>query len=169
MQPRGVTDARGDRLSKAPKNHLRGNITIGRPLTVAFVAFSYPDFTVGPGVSPDPAQTALAGFTADRELDYCPHPAPKAWFSVVMLIIVRIRRKSAPTRPSIWSGKQVGKERLHLPVHEPEKLTTLEVGIKGSADQGRCERNSRFPTLSGGPVHKDLSPAQRGCQPAHIR
>jgi hypothetical protein len=32
------------------------------------VAFSYPDYTVGPGVSPDRAQSALAGCTADREL-----------------------------------------------------------------------------------------------------
>ncbi len=30
-------------------------------------AFSFPDCTVGPGVSPDPALKALAGCTADRE------------------------------------------------------------------------------------------------------
>ena len=33
------------------------------------MTFSYPDYTVGPGVSPDPAPfKALAGFTADWEL-----------------------------------------------------------------------------------------------------
>ncbi len=33
------------------------------------MTFSYPDYTVGPGVSPDPAPSlALAGFTADWEL-----------------------------------------------------------------------------------------------------
>jgi hypothetical protein len=31
-------------------------------------AFSHPDYTVGSGVSPDHAQTALAGFTAGRDL-----------------------------------------------------------------------------------------------------
>jgi hypothetical protein len=41
--------------------------------------FFHPDFTVGPGVSPDHALLpALAGFTAGRELaQSAPHPAPK--------------------------------------------------------------------------------------------
>jgi hypothetical protein len=30
--------------------------------------FFYPDYTVGPGVSPDPAAWLLVGFTTDREL-----------------------------------------------------------------------------------------------------
>jgi len=34
-----------------------------------WITFSYPDYTVGPGVSPDPApDLALAGCTADWEL-----------------------------------------------------------------------------------------------------
>jgi hypothetical protein len=33
------------------------------------MTFSYPDYTVGPGVAPDPAPiTTLAGYTADWEL-----------------------------------------------------------------------------------------------------
>jgi hypothetical protein len=43
-------------------------------------AFFHPDYTVGSGVSPDPARlhTSLAGYTADRELElHVPHPAPK--------------------------------------------------------------------------------------------
>jgi len=32
------------------------------------LTFFRPDYTVGPGVSPDPTPLALAGFTADREL-----------------------------------------------------------------------------------------------------
>jgi hypothetical protein len=41
-------------------------------------AFSHPDYTVGFGVSPNHALTALAGFTAGRDLGVHPHPAPKA-------------------------------------------------------------------------------------------
>jgi hypothetical protein len=41
-------------------------------------AFYHPDYTVGPGVSPDHALLALAGFTAGRDLALIPHPAPKA-------------------------------------------------------------------------------------------
>ena len=42
------------------------------------MTFFYPDYTVGPGVTPDPAQKiALVGFTTDRELRLPSHPAPK--------------------------------------------------------------------------------------------
>jgi hypothetical protein len=49
----------------------RRGISPGRQESSAYAllaAFSYPDYTVGPGVSPDLARTALAGCTADREL-----------------------------------------------------------------------------------------------------
>lgn len=40
--------------------------------------FFHPDYTVGSGVTPDPAQNnALVGFTTDRELRSPSHPAPK--------------------------------------------------------------------------------------------
>jgi hypothetical protein len=40
--------------------------------------FFHPDFTVGSGVTPDPARdSALVGFTTDRELRSPSHPAPK--------------------------------------------------------------------------------------------
>lgn len=46
---------------------LRGGIN--EHTNACLAAFSYPDFTVGPGVSPDPAPNqALAGCTADWEL-----------------------------------------------------------------------------------------------------
>jgi len=46
----------------------RGKDTPGR-FKGTWITFSYPDYTVGPGVSPDPAPNqALAGCTADWEL-----------------------------------------------------------------------------------------------------
>lgn len=51
------------------------------------LTFYHPDYTVGPGVSPDRGSkpSSLAGFTADRELRNrtigFPHPAPKVVFS----------------------------------------------------------------------------------------
>jgi hypothetical protein len=46
-----------------------GAIRIPGRFSRTFITFSYPDYTVGPGVSPDPAPVmALAGCTADWEL-----------------------------------------------------------------------------------------------------
>jgi len=41
-------------------------------------AFFHPDYTVGSGISPDHALLVLAGYTAGRDLEHRPHPAPKA-------------------------------------------------------------------------------------------
>jgi hypothetical protein len=40
-------------------------------------AFSHPDYTVGFGLSPNHAQTALAGYTAGRDLGRVPSPCPE--------------------------------------------------------------------------------------------
>ncbi len=60
--------------------------------------FFHPDYTVGPGVTPDPAQNiALVGFTTDRELRSPSHPAPKVvqvrsinMASLIILIVIII-------------------------------------------------------------------------------
>jgi len=57
-------------LKKNPESKLAfGVIRIPGRLTSTLCTFFYPDYTVGPGVSPDPApKQALAGCTADWEL-----------------------------------------------------------------------------------------------------
>jgi hypothetical protein len=58
---------------------LSGPTYTGNATVTSYKAFYHPDYTVGSGVSPDPALDALAGYTADRELaTWSPHPAPKA-------------------------------------------------------------------------------------------
>jgi len=60
--------------------NLRGYTRVATSYPRLLRAFFHPDFTVGSGISPDPALHVLAGFTAGRELDVRPHPAPKANF-----------------------------------------------------------------------------------------
>ncbi len=49
------------------------------------IAFFHPDFTVGPGISPDPTHSALAGCTADRELSLAALTLPRRLaYSLVM-------------------------------------------------------------------------------------
>jgi hypothetical protein len=48
--------------------------------------FYHPDYTVGSGVSPDPA-LRLAGSTADREL----HPAPKIMVATIALLWLDVK------------------------------------------------------------------------------
>jgi hypothetical protein len=73
----------------------RGSCILYFPARLAekkIITFSYPDYTVGPGiytsvdVSPDPASDeTLAGFTAGRELlsVSAAHPAPKVFLFMV--------------------------------------------------------------------------------------
>jgi hypothetical protein len=60
----------------------------------ALATFFYPDYTVGPGVSPDHAhQLALVGFTTDRELQQkqpCRSPCPEGLFICNPIIAKRV-------------------------------------------------------------------------------
>jgi hypothetical protein len=60
----------------------------------AGLTFFHPDFTVGPGVSPDRTLLRLRAFTADRELPMFPDvfpetssPCPEGWLFTCALII----------------------------------------------------------------------------------
>ncbi len=78
-----------DAQTHAPKRFLFGAAEIER--AIAFlVAFSYPDYTVGPGLSPDPAHSALAGCTADRELGVSALTLPRRHVFVIKELYVRL-------------------------------------------------------------------------------
>ena len=90
LRGKGRQRARQDAQTHAPKKYFFGAAAIERANAILF-AFSYPDFTVGPGVSPDPAHSALAGCTADRELGVSTLTLPRRHAIELIELYVRLR------------------------------------------------------------------------------
>lgn len=96
-----------------------------QPLKLPHNLFSHPDFTVGPGISPDRPLAWFADFTAGRES----HPAPKNLFCILLPIIMRFGRKikwfsvkaAAPLAQQPASHKNNPPGSLHTGNREPNR------------------------------------------------